>query len=103
MAGCYNAIMNRLPSAKTMYRALLSRDTNFEGIFYVGVKTTGIFCRPTCPAKKPKPENVEYFASAHEALYGGYQPCSRCHPLDKDGNLPEIVQRLLDAVEQSPT
>jgi AraC family transcriptional regulator of adaptative response/methylated-DNA-[protein]-cysteine methyltransferase len=86
-----------------MYRALLCRDTHFEGIFYVGVKTTGIFCRPTCPAKKPKPENVEYFASAREALYGGYRPCSRCHPLNKGTDVPATILRLLEAVEQSPT
>jgi AraC family transcriptional regulator of adaptative response/methylated-DNA-[protein]-cysteine methyltransferase len=94
--------MNKLPSIKTMYRALLSRDTSFEGIFYVGVKTTGIFCRPTCPAKKPRPENVEYFSSPQEAIYGGYNPCLRCRPLYEDKNPPEIVQKLLEAVEQSP-
>lgn len=103
MADCYNAFVNKRPSAKTMYRALLRRDTNFEGIFYAGVRTTRIFCRPTCPAKKPKPENVEYFATPQEAISGGYHPCSRCRPLCMDRNLPEVVQRLLDAVEQSPT
>ncbi|MGH8657658.1 MAG: Ada metal-binding domain-containing protein, partial [Gammaproteobacteria bacterium] len=66
--------MNTLPPVPTMYRALLRRDTTFEGVFYVGVKTTGIFCRPTCPAKKPKSENVEYYASPQEALSGGYRP-----------------------------
>lgn len=86
-----------------MYRALLNRDTTFEGIFYAGVKTTGIFCRPTCPTKKPKPENVEYFASSQAALYGGYRPCSRCRPLDQGRPRPDLVQRLCEAVEQSPT
>ena len=95
--------MNKLPSTQTMYRALLSRDTTFEGIFYVGVRTTSIFCRPTCLAKKPKPENVEYFASAQEALDRGYRPCSRCRPLDKEKVLPALVQRLCDEVERSPT
>ena len=86
-----------------MYRALLNRDTSFEGVFYVGVKTTGIFCRPTCPARKPRPENVEYFATPRDALYGGYRPCSRCSPLDREKRLPELVRRLRDVVEQSPT
>ncbi len=86
-----------------MYRALLRRDTTFEGVFYVGVKTTGIFCRPTCPAKKPKSENVEYYASPQEALSGGYRPCSRCRPLDKEQKPPELVSRLREMVERSPT
>ena len=86
-----------------MYRALLGRDTAFEGVFYVGVKTTGVFCRPTCPAKKPKSENVEYYASPQAALYGGYRPCSRCRPLDKDSKPPELVSRLRELVERSPT
>lgn len=99
----YNAFMSRLPTIQTMYRALLSRDTTFEGVFYVGVKTTGIFCRPTCPAKKPRIENVEYFGSPQEALYGGYRPCSRCRPLDKEQKPPELVGRLRGMVERSAT
>ncbi len=102
MPCAYNAAMNKLPPITTMYRALVSRDTAFEGVFYVGVKTTGIFCRPTCPAKKPKPENVEYFTSSREALYGGYRPCARCRPLDKEKNLPEHLKHLRELVEQSP-
>src|SRR5688572_8436579 len=53
--------MELLPPAETMYQALLKRDASFEGIFFVGVRTTGIFCRPTCPAKKPTRENVDFF------------------------------------------
>jgi AraC family transcriptional regulator of adaptative response/methylated-DNA-[protein]-cysteine methyltransferase len=95
--------MIKLPSTKTMYQALLRKDSSFEGIFYVGVKTTGIFCRPTCPAKKPKPENVEYFASSKEALYGGYRPCYKCNPLDKEKKPPQLVLQLREAVEKSPS
>src|SRR6266581_1492062 len=51
-----------LPPPETMYRALVNRDASFEGIFFIGVRTTGIFCRPTCPAKKPARENVDFFA-----------------------------------------
>ena len=53
----------------TMYNALLQKDSKFEGIFFIGVKTTGIFCRPTCTAKKPKKENVEFFPSTRDALF----------------------------------
>ncbi|HOT00608.1 MAG TPA: Ada metal-binding domain-containing protein, partial [Acidobacteriota bacterium] len=56
-------MMLSLPDADTLYRALCDKDTRFEGIFVVGVRTTGVFCRPTCGARKPKRENVEFFAS----------------------------------------
>jgi AraC family transcriptional regulator of adaptative response/methylated-DNA-[protein]-cysteine methyltransferase len=95
--------MNKLPSTKTMYRALLNRDTEFEGVFYVAVKTTKIFCRPTCTAKTPKPENVEYFSSSQDAINAGYRACLRCRPLEKSKKLPENVNTLLKAVEESPT
>jgi len=85
-----------------MYQAFIQRDSSFEGVFFIGVKTTGIFCRPTCPAKKPNPENIEYFSSPTEALYAGYRPCSRCKPLDRENNKPEVLTRLVEAIEQSP-
>jgi AraC family transcriptional regulator of adaptative response/methylated-DNA-[protein]-cysteine methyltransferase len=50
-----------LPPSETMYRALVDRDSSFEGIFFVGVRTTGIFCRPTCTGQKPARENVDFF------------------------------------------
>src|SRR5438876_1845136 len=71
-----------LPPSETMYRALVNRDPSFEGIFYAGVRTTGIFCRPTCSAKKPARENVDFFATPSEALHGGYRPCLRCRELE---------------------
>ena len=49
-----------LPPREEMHRALLARDSTYDGLFFVAVKTTGIFCRPTCPARKPKAANVEY-------------------------------------------
>jgi AraC family transcriptional regulator, regulatory protein of adaptative response / methylated-DNA-[protein]-cysteine methyltransferase len=94
--------MNRLPSTKTMYRALANRDARFEGIFYVAVKTTGVFCRSVCSAKTPRAENVEYFASPQEAMLAGYRPCLRCRPLDREQRRPAVVERLCRAVEQSP-
>lgn len=61
-------------------QARISRDPRFDGVFYVAVKTTGIFCRPICPATTPKEQNVEYFQTANEALVSGYRPCLRCRP-----------------------
>src|SRR5213595_2103307 len=85
-----------------MYRALIDRDSSFEGIFFVGVRTTGIFCRPTCSAEKPARQNVDFFATPSEALHGGYRPCMRCHPMDPDKRPPELIERLRAEVERAP-
>jgi AraC family transcriptional regulator, regulatory protein of adaptative response / methylated-DNA-[protein]-cysteine methyltransferase len=90
-----------LPPAETMYRALVNRDPSFEGIFFVGVRTTGVFCRPTCTAKKPARENVDFFATPSEALHGGYRPCLRCNPMDPNKRPPELVERLRAEVERA--
>ncbi|HKP74890.1 MAG TPA: Ada metal-binding domain-containing protein, partial [Longimicrobiaceae bacterium] len=62
-----------LPGADEMYRAVAERDARLDGVFVTAVKSTGIFCRPGCPARTPKRENVEFFASAHEAACAGYR------------------------------
>jgi AraC family transcriptional regulator of adaptative response / DNA-3-methyladenine glycosylase II len=61
-------------------RARLSRDRRFDGRFFVGVKTTGIYCRPICPANPPKSSNVQFFVSAAAASEAGFRPCLRCRP-----------------------
>src|SRR5881398_4145227 len=94
--------MELLPPSEMMYRALVNRDSSFEGIFYAGVRTTGIFCRPTCSAKKPARENVDFFATPSEALNGGYRPCLRCHPMDPDKRPPKLIDRLRAEVERAP-
>jgi AraC family transcriptional regulator of adaptative response/methylated-DNA-[protein]-cysteine methyltransferase len=94
---------NSLPDRQTMYNALLSRDSSFEGIFYVGVKTTGIFCRPSCTAKKPKLENVDFFNSAKSAMLYGYRPCKLCHPLEIKGKFPEWMSALMSEIEKNPS
>src|SRR5258708_2510371 len=94
--------LDLLPPPTTMYRALVDRDSTFEGIFYAGVRTTGIFCRPTCSAKKPARENVDFFATPSEALHGGYRPCLRCNPMDPDKTAPKLIQRLREEVERAP-
>src|SRR5213078_4863606 len=85
-----------------MYRALVNRDSSFEGIFFVGVRTTGIFCRPTCSAKKPAREDVDFFATSSEALESGYRPCLRCHPMDPNQRAPKLIERLRIEVERAP-
>ena len=84
------------------FEALLQKKTEYEGIFYVGVKTTGVFCRPTCSARKPKFENCEFFETAMDALLASFRPCLRCRPLSHPGQVSELVQMLVNAVEESP-
>ena len=64
---------------KDLYEALIARDPRFDGKFVVAVKTTGVYCRPICPAR-PKLENVEFFRDAAQAEKVGYRPCLRCRP-----------------------
>ena len=94
--------MPALPPTTEMDRAFRKRDATYDGIFFLAVRTTGIFCRPSCPARKPRPENVEFFATVSEALGAGYRPCKRCRPLHADGRPPEWVERLLAELEQNP-
>src|ERR1700677_3342909 len=61
-------------------RARLARDARFDGRFFIGVTSTGIYCRPICPAPSPKPENVRYYPSAAAAAEAGFRPCLRCRP-----------------------
>src|SRR5258708_38447115 len=65
---------------ETCYRALESRDTRFDGLIFVGVKSTGIYCRPVCPARTPKYENCTFYGSVAAAPHAGYRPCLRCRP-----------------------
>ncbi|MBN9301828.1 MULTISPECIES: bifunctional transcriptional activator/DNA repair enzyme AdaA [Dysgonomonas] len=85
------------------YEALVAKDPSFEGTFFAGIKTTGIFCRPTCTARKPKRENVEFFASAKDAILKGYRACKVCHPMENAGSTPEYVDRVLRLLDEDPS
>jgi AraC family transcriptional regulator of adaptative response/methylated-DNA-[protein]-cysteine methyltransferase len=86
-----------------MYRAVLARDAAYEGVFLTAVKTTGIFCRPTCPSRTPRRGNVEFFGSAREAMLAGYRPCKRCSPLDNGSPQPPWLRRLTERIETDPS
>ncbi|NQY42778.1 MAG: methylphosphotriester-DNA--protein-cysteine methyltransferase family protein, partial [Legionellales bacterium] len=88
--------------ARVFYKALIDKNPEYEGIFFVGVKTTGVFCRPTCPARKPKFESCEYYKTAKEALLASFRPCMRCKPLSSPGQASEIINFLIDAIEKNP-
>jgi AraC family transcriptional regulator, regulatory protein of adaptative response / methylated-DNA-[protein]-cysteine methyltransferase len=90
-----------LPTRTEMERAYLERDAAFDGIFFTAVRTTKIFCRPTCPARKPFPKNVEFFQTAQAAILAGYRACKRCRPLE-DHNRPYWVSTLLADLKQNP-
>ncbi len=70
----------RMPSAEICDRARASRDVRFDGLFFIAVKSTGIYCRPVCPAPTAKKENVVYYPTAAAAAAAGYRPCLRCRP-----------------------
>src|SRR5262245_54344544 len=93
--------MNAIPSIKEMQHAYERKDSSYDGIFFLAVRTTGIFCRPSCPARKPLARNVDYFSSARDALFAGYRPCKRCRPLDTNGRPPEWIGRVLMLVDES--
>jgi AraC family transcriptional regulator of adaptative response/methylated-DNA-[protein]-cysteine methyltransferase len=84
-----------------MERAIYAKDATYDGVFFVAVRTTGIFCRPSCPAK-PKRENVEFFLSVRQAIFAGYRPCKRCHPTEVNGAPPLWVNKLMERVERTP-
>ncbi len=94
--------MTLLRDEDQMYAALVASDPEADGAFLVAVKTTGIFCRPTCPARKPLRKNVEFFFEAREALHAGYRPCKRCRPLDRVVEAPNWVKMLLQRVDECP-
>ena len=93
-----------LPDLAVCQRARQSRDPRFDGRFFIGVVTTGIYCRTTCPARMPKEENVRYYVTAAQAQEAGFRPCKRCRP-EAAQRLPEwtiateTVQRALRYIE----
>lgn len=93
--------MPTLPPRAEMQRAYLKRDETYDGVFFLGVQTTGIFCRPSCGARKPQPKNVDFFATAREAVFAGYRPCKRCKPMSAAVESPSWVRQLLARVDSS--
>ncbi len=84
------------------YQACLEKNSKYEGIFFIGVKTTGVFCRPTCSARKPNFKNCEFFRTAKQALLASYRPCKRCSPLSLPGEVSDLMKTFLDAIEHHP-
>lgn len=91
-----------LPDDKTLYQALLTRDDQFDGQAFVGVKTTGIFCRLTCPARKPKPGNCTFYPTIGACIEAGFRACKRCHPLAPAAKADPTISALLKALDDRP-
>ncbi|MES2124979.1 MAG: methylated-DNA--[protein]-cysteine S-methyltransferase [Gemmatimonadota bacterium] len=83
----------RLPSRRTLLRAVAQRDPEWDGLFIVAVRTTGIACRPVCPSRPAKPENLKFFVTLAEALDAGFRPCLRCRP-EQGPDDPEWLEPL---------
>lgn len=97
-----NTPMFTLKKRQEYYQALIEKNSDYEGIIYVGVTTTGIFCRVTCPARKPKFEHCDFFKTAKEALLAGFRPCARCQPLSNPNYLGSTIKTLIKAIEDHP-
>lgn len=84
------------------YDIFQSRNEDYSGRFFMAVKTTGIFCRPGCPARTPKPENCEFFNQAKQAVSAGFRACKRCHPLGLPNEEGRLIRELINLVENDP-
>ena len=91
-----------MPHRGEMIAAFFSRDGSYDGVFFTGVQTTGVFCRPTCPSKKPREENVEFFSSTRAALLAGFRPCKRCRPMEPTGSQPAWLRDLMRDFDAEP-
>ena len=95
-------MMFDLPDDDILYHALLARDADYDGRAFVGVSSTGIFCRLTCPARKPKRENCHFYNDVAGCIQAGFRPCKRCHPLAPAAQSDPAITQLLGALEARP-
>ncbi|ASY67528.1 bifunctional transcriptional activator/DNA repair enzyme AdaA [Sinorhizobium fredii] len=91
-----------LPNDEILYDALLARSSDYEGQAFVCVKSTGIFCRLSCPARKPKRENTLFFDSIAACINSGFRPCQRCRPLAQVSGKEPLVDQLLKLLDRDP-
>src|SRR5215212_8526536 len=87
------------------WKSVVARDSNADGTFYYSVKTTGVYCRPSCAARLPRPENVQFFSSRADAESAGFRPCKRCkpdQPRESERNAEKVaaVCRLIQTSEE---
>jgi AraC family transcriptional regulator of adaptative response/methylated-DNA-[protein]-cysteine methyltransferase len=102
----YEAAMTEVPpDDETRWRIALAKDRRFDGAFVTGVHSTGIYCRPSCPARPPKRENVAFYGTPGDAEAAGLRPCLRCRPHDisrEEAAVAQAIAMLRDAQEAVP-
>src|SRR3954449_202263 len=87
--------------SRRLYKALTSRDPRFDGVFFVGVTSTDIYCRPVCPVRTPKEINCRFFDTPQQAEHAGFRPCLRCRPELAPGSAPvDDAQRIARLIVQ---
>ena len=86
----------------TWYQALLDRASEFTGVFFVGVRTTGVFCISVCRARKPKRENVDFYDDFKSALDAGFRPCKVCRPTENAFTAPDFIAQALGMLRENP-
>jgi len=94
--------MSHSMSFEEKYQVLGTRNNQYDGTFFTAVKTTGIFCHPSCRARIPKVENVLFYDSIKEALQNGYRPCKICKPMEKIGETPDYIKKIIAELQQNP-
>jgi AraC family transcriptional regulator of adaptative response/methylated-DNA-[protein]-cysteine methyltransferase len=89
----------------TAWAAFMRRDRSWDGSVIGAVKTTGVYCKPSCPARRPKREHVSFFANGQEARAAGYRPCLRCKPDEVGRDREAVAQavKLIEQAEEAPT
>ncbi|MFZ5815256.1 MAG: bifunctional DNA-binding transcriptional regulator/O6-methylguanine-DNA methyltransferase Ada [Bacillota bacterium] len=92
-------------SDERRWQAVLGRDAAADGLFYYAVTTTGVYCRPTCPSRRPRRENVRFFETTSQAEQAGFRPCRRCQPqtVSTDQRVVAQVQQILQTAESTPS
>jgi methylphosphotriester-DNA--protein-cysteine methyltransferase len=89
---------NTLPTQAEMWQAVTSNDTAYDDQFVYAVKSTGIYCRPSCKSRDPKPENVAYYATPSDAREAGFRACKRCQPDNATTDQQERVRQMCEYI-----
>ena len=90
-----------MPDEAACWQALLARDAQYDGRFYYAVRSTGVYCRPSCPSRRPRREQVRFYASRAEALAAGYRACKRCQPEREQSAQAALVQQAIQLIESA--
>lgn len=94
--------MNTSLSFNQKYAIIGNQSAQYEGVFITAVKTTGIFCRPSCRARKPNIENVEFYENVQLALQSGFRPCKMCKPMESKDVTPDYIKTIIKDLHKNP-